>query len=101
VTPHPFVSGVTGVLTTASGVPTLIEHMKPVGGLAVYFIDTAHDYGVPVLVAVPLALLVLCALAGRWLTRRGWSGHPFESDEPVPPVCHGEGSVRAQGWGHS
>jgi hypothetical protein len=92
----------TGVLITGSGVPTLIEQLKPVGGLAVYFIDTAHDYGVPVLVAVPLALLVLCALAGRWLTRRGSSsGRPFESDEPGPPMCHREGSVRAQGWGHS
>jgi hypothetical protein len=102
VTAHPSMSALTGVLLAGSGVSGLVEHLKPLGGLTVYFVDAANEYAVPVLVAVPLGLLVLCALGARWLTRRGTSsGRPFESDASGPSVCQDDRSARAQGWGHS
>jgi hypothetical protein len=65
----------------AGGFPMhLFEHMARAGTLSLLLVDAARDIGIPVLVAVPCALLFLFALVARRLKQRASSSRPFEPD---------------------
>jgi hypothetical protein len=79
---YPFLTG--PLIAGGSGFLRLIRQFSPIG-VAFMSVDVARDYGVPVLVAVPGALLVLCTLGVRWIAGSVSSTvGPFDSSDAQP-----------------
>lgn len=56
-------------LFTGTELLRLVKNMVPIGAGPFLFVDGVRDYAVPILIAIPGALVVLCVLLFRFLTR--------------------------------
>jgi hypothetical protein len=85
---HRLVTGMSEVLRSRAGVVGVMDHLMPMSALTVILVEATRHYGTPVLVAVPAALVVLCFVTAKWLTRKDSSSwRPFERDPSEPRVC--------------